>query len=146
MGVDCYRVDQLRKVVQAKMGGTCEALKGASNAQVRSFLGKQCAGQMTVQHVMRTQPARIWEMKPVDGGKSAIELVELLSKGEMSSMVGGSCLSQRAMFQMSLAARTGGSGIRPVRQVLDAALLGGWTAAHSSSISLVDGLGLAVGK
>jgi hypothetical protein len=138
VGVDVYRAEQLRKVVVAKMGGACAALEGAPNLQVRSFLGQQCAGPMTVQHVMRSQAARIWEMKPEDGGNSAIELAEGFSKGEWSSMVGGSYLPPRAMFQMSLATKMGGAGIEPVRQVLDAALLGGWTAAHSSSISLVD--------
>jgi hypothetical protein len=138
VGVDVYRAEQLRKVVVAKMGGACDALARAPNLQVRSFLGQQCAGPMTVQHVMRSQAARIWEMKPEDGGKSAIELVEAHSKGEWSSMVGGSYLSPRAMFQMSLATRMGGSGLGPVRQVLGAAMLGGWVAAHSSSTSLAD--------
>ena len=65
-------------------------------------------------------------------------MAESLSLVEMQRMVGGSYLSQRVLFQMSLALRMGGSGSRPVREFLDAALLGGWTAAHSSSISLGD--------
>ena len=136
VGVDACRVEQLCKVVSAKIGATGNALNGAPGLQVRSFLGQQCAGAQPVQHVMRSQARRIWEMKPMGGGQSAIEMAEDLSIAEMKSLVGGSYLSQRVLFQMALAVRMGGSGQRPIREFLDAALLGGWTAAHSSSISV----------
>ena len=136
VGVDAYRVEQLCKVVSAKIGATGDALNGAPNLQVRSFLGQQCAGAQPVQHVMRSQARRIWETKPEGGGQSAIEMAEALSIVEMQRLVGGSYLSQRVLFQMALAVRMGGSGARPIREFLDAALLGGWTAAHSSSISV----------
>ena len=56
----------------------------------------------------------------------------------MQKLVGGSHLPQRVVFQMALATRVGGSGAKSACEVLDAACLGGWVAAHSSSISVWD--------
>jgi hypothetical protein len=70
VGVDAHRVEQLCKVVSAKIGATGNALIGAPGLQVRSFLGQQCAGAQPVHHVMRSQARRIWEMKPAGGGGS----------------------------------------------------------------------------
>jgi len=83
---------------------------------------------------MRTQPRQIWEQE-VDG-QSALEWVKDFFDKEDERLVGGSKVSDRVRMQMRLPIKMGGSTVRHIDGVLDAAFIGGWAAAFSSTIPI----------
>jgi hypothetical protein len=133
VGTDAYRAEKLRNTVTRKLGGTCEALVNAPTLQIRGLLNQQCGGVVPVMHALRTQADRIWRMGPTP----AITVMHDLIEQELKVMVENSYLSDRVRFQMELALRMGGVGMRN-GDVADAAFLGHIAAAFSSTISVVD--------